>query len=124
MKHFPRWISVSLLIALLVLICTGCGAGQKTLKIANVDKDANTFDLVDTRTRQTIQYDKLILEDKEVVDWLCTEIMGGHFVVLATEPGQIVRDGDKVTFSGHGYGTTVDLKYELKDGTLTILGEK
>jgi hypothetical protein len=54
------------------------------------------------------------------VDWLCKGTAGSKAVVFATKEGQIVRDGNKTTYSGQGYTTEAMLEYGLKDGTLTI----
>ena len=114
---------ILLLVIAVAAVCTGC-AGKKTMAIANVDEAANTFDLVDTITKQALKYDKLIVNGKEVVDWLCTSMAGSKAVVFATVEGQIARDGKKTTYSGQGYTTDAKPEYELKDGTLTIIGSK
>lgn len=94
------------------------------MKLANVNEAANTFDLVDSRSGQKLEYDKLIVNGKEVVDWHCTGVAGSEVVVFATEAGQIVRDGNRTTYSGQAYTIDAKLEYELKDGTLTITGVK
>ena len=118
-----KYKSLFVLLLVIAMVCTGCG-GKKTMTIANVNEAANTFDLVDTGTKQVLEYDKLIVNGKEVVDWLCTSMAGSKAVVFATEEGQIVRDGNRTTYSGQGYTTVAKLEYELKDGTLTIIGVK
>ena len=119
MKMKYKRLFILLLVIAVAAVCTGC-AGKKTMAIANVDEAANTFDLVDTATKQALKYDKLIVNGKEVVDWLCAGMVGSKVVVFATEEGQIVREGKKTTYSGQGYTTDAKLEYELKDGTLTI----
>ena len=123
MKMKYKRLFILLLVIAVAAVCTGC-AGKKTMAIANVDEAANTFDLVDTATKQALKYDKLIVNGKEVVDWLCAGMVGSKVVVFATEEGQITRDGKKTTYSGQGYTTDAKLEYELKDGTLTITGSK
>lgn len=118
-----KCLFILLLVIAVAVVCAGCG-GKKTLTIANVDEAANTFDLVDTGTKQVLEYDKLFVNGKEVVDWLCTGTVGYKTVVFATEKSQIVRDGNKITYSGQGYTTVAKLEYELKDDTLTIIGVK
>ena len=114
---------IILALLLLLSLCVGCG-GKKTMKLANVNEAKNTFDLVDSGTGQRIEYDRLIIDGKEVVDWLCTSMAGSDAVVFATEEGQIVRDGNRTTFSGHGYTTEASMEYKLEDGTLTVTGIK
>ena len=64
---------ILLLVIAVAAVCAGC-VGKKTMAIANVDEVANTFDLVDTGTKQALKYDELIVNGKEVVDWLCTSM--------------------------------------------------
>ena len=123
MKMKYKRLFILMLVIAVAAVCAGC-AGKKTMAIANVDEAANTFDLVDTGTKQALKYDKLIVNGKEVVDWLCTGMAGSKAVVFAREEGQIARDGKKTTYSGQGYTTDANLEYELKDGTLTITGSK
>ena len=122
MKRKRSFILLLALLAL-ALVCTACG-GKKTMKLANVNAAANTFELVDSGSGQKLAYDRLIVNGKEVVDWLCTGMAGAEVVVFATEEGQIVRDGNTTSYSGQGYSTVAKLEYELKDGTLTITGVK
>ena len=114
---------IILALLLLLSLCAGCG-GNKTMKIDNVNEAANTFDFVDISTGQKLEYDRLIIDGKEVVDWLCTNMAGSDAVVFATEEGQIVRDGNRTTYSGHGYTTEAGMEYKLEDGTLTVTGIK
>ena len=114
---------IILALLLLLSLCAGCG-GNKTMRIANVNEAANTFDFVDSSTGQKLEYDRLIIDGKEVVDWLCTNMAGSDAVVFATEEGQIVRDGNRTTYSGHGYTTEAGMEYKLEDGTLTVTGIK
>lgn len=121
--NIMKRITMLLLVVAIALACAGCG-GKKTMRIANVDEAANTFDLVDSGSKQKLEHDKLIVNGREVVDWLCTGMAGSKAVVFATEEGQIVRDGNRTTYSGQAYTTDAKLEYELKDGVLTIIGAK
>lgn len=122
MHSAGKRLIIALLAVAVAFACAGCG--EKTLKIANVDEAANTFDLVDSSSGRKIEYDRLTVNGKDVVDWLCTGIMSSQAVVFATEEGQIIRDGSKTTFNGQGYTTAARLSYELKDGVLNITGSK
>lgn len=121
MRTFIRLTAAALLVAAIALVCAGCG--KNTMRIENLNKEANTFDFVDTKTGQTIQYDKLILNGKEVIDH---QVMTGmaDSVAFATEEGQIVREGAKVSVSGQGYTEAAELEYQLDGGTLTIIDSK
>jgi hypothetical protein len=123
MKTMCKRITIILTVVIIALTCTACGS-NKTMAIANVDEAANTFDLLDTGTQQKLAYSRLIVNGNEVVDWLCTGVAGSKAVVFATQVGQIVRDGNKTTYSGQCYTTDAKLEYELKDGTLTVIGMK
>ena len=85
---------ILLLVIAVAAVCAGC-AGKKAMTIANVNKAANTFDLADTGTKQALKYGQLIVNDREVVDWLFTGMAGSKATVFATEEGQIARDGKK-----------------------------
>lgn len=121
MSKMIKAAAIVLAVMAIAAVCVGCG--KTTMKIDNLNKEANTFDFVDTKTGQKIQYEKLIIDGKEVIDH---QIMTGmaDSVVFATEEGQIVRDGATTSVSGQGYTPAAELEYELKGGTLTILGEK
>ena len=116
-----RRAAVALLALAIALSIAGCG--KKTIRIANVNEEKNTFDFVDGSGKK-IAYDRLVVNGKEVVDWQCMSMAMNQTVVFATEEGQIVREGNKTTYGGQGYTTNAELYYELKDGTLTILGTK
>ena len=113
-------ITVLLFSAMLVVMLSACADG-KTLKIENVNTSANTFDFVDTISGEKIVYDRLILDGEDVVDFQCTASFSSS-VVFATEEGQIVREGNKITYNGKAYTTAAELKYTLEDGTLSITG--
>jgi hypothetical protein len=80
----------------------------------------DTFTCVDVATGSELYYDKLMLGDKEVLDTYCSSMAG---VVLAVNPGEIVRDGGSVTFNNaRSYTEHAVLKYKLDNRVLTILG--
>ena len=120
MKNAKR---VALLVIVLAAALALAGCGKKTMKIANVNEAANTFDFVDGSGNK-ISYDRLVVNGKEVLDWQCMSMAMNQTVVFATEEGQIVREGNRTTYGGQAYTTNAKLVYELKDGTLTILDVK
>lgn len=116
-------IAIALMLALAACALVGCGGG-KTLRITNVNVEANTFDLVESGSGAKVSYDKLVVNGKEVIDWACSSMTGGT-VMFATEEGQIVRKGNETTFNNlTAYTSAAKLEYELKDGVLTITGVK
>ena len=122
LKRAAAWLLAALLLIAVSRILTGCGA--KTMQIKVTDRDANTFVLVDGSGAE-IEYDKLMLDGKEVVDHYCSSVQGLDSVAFATGEGQIVRDGSSVTLSGcQSYTAAAELTYELSDGVLTITGTK
>ena len=89
-----------------------------------MDTSANTFDFLDTSSGAKIEYDKLIVGGEEVIDY---EVSDGIVtsVMFATREGQIVRDGNRTTFSDMtAYTINAELLYELNDGVLNITGIK
>ena len=113
----------AILLLALAAALSFAGCGKKTIRLANVNEEKNTFDFVDGSGKK-IEYDRLVVNGKEVVDWQCTGMAMYQTVIFATEAGQIVREGNKTSYSGQGYTTNAELLYELKGGTLTILGTK
>lgn len=115
-------ILAAILIGVLMLcLLTGCSKA-KTIRIANVDAAANTFDFLDTSSGVKIEYNKLIVDGEEVIDY---EVSSGIVtsVMFATREGQIVREGNRTTFSDMtAYTINAELLYELNDGVLTITG--
>ncbi len=117
-----------LILAVSVVLAAACmlaGCGKKTIRIANVDEAKNTFDFIESGSGKKVAYEKLVVDGKEVIDWACTSLAGVDAVMFATEEGQIVREGNRTSFSGmKAYTTAAELLYDLKDGVLTITGTK
>jgi hypothetical protein len=94
------------------------------MKIAHVNVTTGTFDFVDVRTGEKVLYQKLKLDDVDVVAFHCSSFGAGESVVFVLNEGDIVKEGNTVTYTGgHAYTTHAVLKYKLENGVLTILND-
>ena len=107
---------IAILIITAVFMSVSCGRNTARLEI---DQPSGTFDFIDSSGNK-IPYDTLLLNGKEVIDYQCTSIMGTDSVMLATEKGQIVRDGNTTTYNGKGFTEASEFSYTLKDGVLNV----
>ena len=113
----------NLLAAILVIgLFAGC-SGTKKLTI-NTDKTTGgSFSLIDTSSNNTLAYDKLMINDREVYETYVHEsAIAGWGVVFAFEEGQIVISGGTTSFNGTTTLTGAgEWKYTLNDGVLNII---
>lgn len=101
-----------------------------TMKIANIDRTRNTFDFVDVASGEKIVYRRLIIHGVEPVDTRCIVKEGTEMVQFVIRGGREVSrraDGTQTVtiYAGENtfaYSMYAQLKYELNDGVLTILG--
>lgn len=101
-----------------------------TMKIANIDRTRNTFDFVDVASGEKIVYRRLIIHGVEPVDTRCIVKEGSEMVQFVVRGGREVSrraDGTQTVtiYAGENtfaYSMYAQLKYELNDGVLTILG--
>ncbi len=109
-----------LLTVILILAAAFCllSCGNRTARL-EINEPAGTFVVVDSAGNE-IPYDTLLLNGKEVIDYQCTSVMGRESVMLATEKGDIVRDGNTTTYNGKGYTEAAVFTYSLKNGVLNI----
>ena len=107
---------IAILIITAVFMSVSCGRNTARLEI---DQPSGTFNFIDSSGNK-IPYDTLLLNGKEVIDYQCTSIMGTDSVMLATEKGQIVRDGNTTTYNGKGFTEASEFSYTLKYGVLNV----
>lgn len=115
----------AVIITSILMMCLMVSCGEKTMRIANLDQSTNSFSFIDTSSGEEIEYDKLILDGQEVIDYAISSNAFADSIMFATKEGQIVREGNRTEFSDMtAYTTEAELIYELKDGVLTIIGVK
>lgn len=132
MRHFLFFTISTLLCATMFTNC-GTDASKKqaaeavqneagnTMKFNITDDTFAGFTCVDTATGNVLFYDKLMLNDKEVIDTECSTIRGARYVALALKPGDIVRNGNSVTLNAKIYTEHAVWEYTLENGVLTII---
>ena len=102
---------------------SACSNSQK-MQIANVNVATNTFDFVDVKSGSVLRYSKLILNDREVVDYHCSSLAGTSNVIFFWNKDDITRNGGSVSFKGgKGITTHAKLKYTIESGVLAAYSE-
>ena len=114
-----RILIFSLTMMSMICMFSSC-KNQQELKISNINVTAGTFDFVDVNNGNKLSYEKLMLNEQEVVDFYCSDSFGGY-VTLALDKDNIVRDGNSVSIkNGQAFTVHAVLKYKLENGVLTI----
>jgi len=110
-KLASMFISIILTLALL----TGCIGGKKLT--VNADTATGTFSLVDSSSNESITYNVLQVNGKEICETYV--ISTGTFVILAAydSPAAKTENGDIITTFEPGKGLFVENGTLLKDGS-------
>jgi hypothetical protein len=115
-----RKILITIAASISLMMFFACSQGTKAKLIIDVERMYFVF--VDAKSGSVLLCKKLIINGKEVVDAHITTALGMKSVVFATEEGEIVRDGNSVTFKSEGYTENTIFRYRLENDVLTILG--
>ena len=89
------------------------------MKIENVNEGTGSFNIVDVRTKKVLSYNKIMINNQNVVSTKCLSMMGAGYVIF---------NYDKVTASGKeianiGIRADAPYGYELTAGVLNIIVE-
>jgi hypothetical protein len=112
-------VLVGLVVALIIGLAacnnktTQSSTASHEMKIENINEKAGSFDIVDARTKKVLSYDKIMINNQNVVSFKCISMMGTGYVIFNYD--EVSATGKKIANIGiradtpYGYELTTDI---------------
>jgi hypothetical protein len=107
-------VAVSLVVMSMMCVVIGCNQTSNEMQIKNINSETGAFDFVDVHSGKVLSYNKLLINNHEVVQTQCLSIA----VNFVYEEFRVAGNAERKSIA---YTVHAKLKYELKDAVLNMV---